>query len=322
MGEKFEQSTETAVCEDRSNEVAVCNQEAPEDLKSQRAEEAEARRSGRTVSSCDLPKIDLTDIKPEDAVCESKTGVGGESKPDGAAEKKPDVITAVDDNGVPHQFENKPIEKMPPDFDQIPQWRKDQLQTQSTEMLDKYAPTDPYTQERSMDFQKVSDMQKEIAARKDLTETEKCQLYSQIQETMRETPIKVENWNEKPEMVDSWQGEKDPWHAIAGMDDKYHNRLVNMTPEEATKAIQEQEDYKEGDMHSGIDKYKWKAARWALGVNDGDVNASEAQLKCMREMRNKGTFAAYADEWEKQYVNKDAKNPHPPRGTGGESWTM
>jgi hypothetical protein len=307
MSEKFEQSTESAVCQQSSTETAVCNQEAPEDLKTKQVEQAEARKSGKTPSSLDLPKIDFCDVKPEMAVCQSG----------------PEVV-AVDDKGVEHKFENKPIEKMPPNFDEIPQWRKDQLQQQSTEMLDKYAPTDSYTQERSMDFQKVSDMQKEIANRQDLTETEKCQLYSNIQETMRETPIKVENWNEKPEMVDSWQGEKDPWHAIAGMDDKYHNRLVNMTPEEATKTIKEQEDWKEGDMHSGIDKYKWKAARLALGVNDGDVTASEAQLKCMRAMRDKGTFAAYADEWEKQYVNKDAVNPHPNRGvgTGGASGVM
>src|SRR6185436_18439069 len=126
---------------------------------------------------------------------------------------------------------------------------------------------------------------------------------SKIQVLMREGEIKVENWNEKPEMVDSWTGEKDPWHAIAPMDDKYHNRLVNMTPEEASKAIFEQEDRTEGDMHnSAITKVLWKAARFALGINQGDINASEAQLKCMRELREKGTFSAYADEWQKQYV--------------------
>jgi hypothetical protein len=29
----------------------------------------------------------------------------------------------------------------------------------------------------------------------------------------------------------------------------------------------------------------------------------------MREMRSKGTFAAYADEWEKQFVQKGHMSP-------------
>src|SRR5262249_52225454 len=97
---------------------------------------------------------------------------------------KADTVIAYDDKGEPHKFVNDPIKKMPPDFDQIPDWRKEQLQKQSDEMLQRYMEThNPYDNEKKLDFEKVAAMQKEIAQRQDLTETEKCQLYTDIQTT-------------------------------------------------------------------------------------------------------------------------------------------
>jgi hypothetical protein len=55
---------------------------------------------------------------------------------------------------------------------------------------------------------------------------------------------------------------------------------------------------KEGD-DAGL---TWQAARAILGINQGDINASEGQLSALRQLREKGSFAAYAEEWEKQFV--------------------
>lgn len=255
--------------------------------------------------------------KPGDDVHADETPVSTETDDKGRVVREkyasgPDVVVAYDEKGEPHKFINEPIKEMPPSFKDVPEWRDKQLDKEAQAELDKYMNKTRNYMEPSgvMDYEKVADMQKEIAARQDLTETEKCLLYSKIQTTMRETPIKVENWNAKRETIDSWTGESDPWHAVAPIDDRYHNRLVNMSPEESSKAIQEQEDYKEGDMHSSpITGAAWKVARWWYGVNTGDINASEGQVKCMRELKEKGTFSAYAEEWDKQFVDRSRLNP-------------
>lgn len=224
-----------------------------------------------------------------------------------------DVVVAYDDKGEPHKFPNEAIKQMPPDFSQIPDWRQKQLDKESDEMLNRYAGGKTAGESEKLDFQKIADMQKEIGQRQDLTETEKCQLYTKIQNTMQEKGIYVDSFNEKKEMIDSWSGERDPWHAIAPLDDKYHNRLLKLSPEEATRQIHEQEDSTEGDMHpTWAGRTAWKIARLTLGINNGDVNASEGQLKAMRALKEKGTFSAYADEWEKQFVVKGASD-----GKGG-----
>lgn len=339
------------------NEMTCSNQEIPEDLKEKNSQHEELRKVGATPSSLGLPKINLADFdKWESVTNQSKAALPeqNECRPepqecsnDGTNEAQqssedtvnqpvstqtdsegrvirekfasgPDVVVAYDEKGEAHRFTNEPIKEMPPDFKQVPEFRQKQLDGQAKDLLDKYSAPTSDDEDPSMDFQKVADLQKEIAQRQDLTETEKCLLYSKIQVNMREGKMPVENWNEKPEMIDSWQGQGDPWHAIAPIDDRYHNRLVNMTEEEASKAIFEQEDHSEGDMHESLwDRIKWKGARQVMGINQGDINASEGQLKCMRELREKGSFEAYANEWEKQYVNKGGINPRHVDPTGG-----
>ena len=333
-------------------EIACGNQEVPEDLQDKNEKHEELRKVGGTPSSMGLPKINLADFdkwasvatqskslqndcRPEPEVTsteeppecseapEAWQPVSTESDAQGRVVRErfasgPDVVVAYDENGNAHRFNNEPITQMPPDFEQVPEFRQKQLDGQAKELLDKYSEPQYDGEDRSMDFQRVADMQKEIAQRQDLTETEKCLLYSKIQVSMREGGMKVENWNEKLEMIDSWTGQSDPWHAIAPIDDKYHNRLANMSKEDASKAIYEQEDHTEGDMHdSWIKRQMWKGARWGMGINQGDINASEAQVECMRQLKDKGTFAAYADEWEKQYVDKGGVNPRHVDPTGG-----
>ena len=119
---------------------------------------------------------------------------------------------------------------------------------------------------------------------------------------MRSQDLSINDADEKPEMIDSWKGSWDPWHALIGMNDGYHaDKLINMSPEDASKAIFEHEDAKEGD-DAGL---TWKAARFLLGINQGDINASEGQLNALRQLRDQGTFSAYAAEWERQFVRED-----------------
>lgn len=354
MPDKLEQCLDDNSSSTKSTDISTCNQEEPEALKDQKAKQCEARKVGATPSSLDLPKIKMDDCEKwqsaltpaaaekiqtstDSQVCspetEKRAKTGSDTDPSKPISTEtdekgrvvhekyatgPDVVVAYDENGEAHRFKNEPIKEMPPKFDQVPEWRQKQLDDKAKEILDKYHTPEAPGEVPYMDFEKVSDMQKDIASRQDMTETEKCLVYSKIQTTMREGGITVENWNEKPEMIDSWSGQSDPWHAIAAIDDRYHNRLVNLTPEEATKAIHEQEDRTEGDMHPTlVGRTLWKIARRVYGINEGDVNASEGQLKCMRELREKGTFSAYADEWEKQFVKKGGNNPHDQGGAEG-----
>lgn len=355
MDEKFEQCAEKKSSESSSSDISSCNQEPSDDMKKQVSVNAEARKIGKTPSSCDLPKIDIADfMKWESVVAQAKPQMSELSSPpkDGpvckdepesrAAEAQgkqpestntdaegrvvrekyaggPDIVVAYDDKGEPHKFVDSPVKEMPPDFKQVPDWREKQLQQDAEDLLRKYAEGKTAGDTEHLDFQKVADMQKEIAHREDLTETEKCLLYTKAQNIMHDKPITIENWNEKPEMIDSWSGQGDPWHAVAPLDDRYHNRLVNMKPEEASAKIFEQEDHSEGDMHpTWFGKTAWKVARAILDINTGDINASEGQLKAMRQLREKGTFAAYADEWEKQFVNKQGLDPR--RGQAGAGY--
>lgn len=352
MDEKFEQCSDGGVSDSTAGEMSTCNQEIPPDLKEQQEQHSEARKAGKTPSSLDLPKISLDDFfKYEAVVCDNKPASPQDASPptesqicsddsdlrpqpeiDGVAPQStetdedgrvvrerfasgPDVVIAYDENGEAHRFVNEPVSQMPPDFSKVPEFRQKQLDHGAEDLIDKYTRPDNSGEYGRLDFQKIADLQQEIAQRQDLTETEKCLLYTKAQNIMRDRPVPIENWNEKPEMIDSWTGKYDPWHAVAPIDDKYHNRLVNMSPEESAKAIFEQEDRTEGDMHeSALKRVAWKAAREVLDINQGDINASEGQVKAMRELLDNGTFGAYADEWEKQYVDKNGVDPR--GGTG------
>src|SRR5213075_719846 len=75
MDEKLEQCSAKGVSNSTSTEIATCNQEVPEDLKSKLAVAAEARKAGKTPSSVDLPKFDLSDVKADSVVAQNKLPV-------------------------------------------------------------------------------------------------------------------------------------------------------------------------------------------------------------------------------------------------------
>jgi hypothetical protein len=238
-------------------------------------------------------------------ICEGPAVVGTFEK-DGRVVREdmssgPDVVIAYDNQGNPHRFNDEPITKLPVDFNAIPDWRAQQLNESARGLIDKYY-NQPNAPDHELSFGDIANIMKDISQRQDLTEVEKCALWTQVHGIMGREELDITADDEKPEMVDSWKGSSDPWHALIGLNDGYHaDRLVNMSPEDASKAIFEHEDSKEGE-DAGL---TWRAARFLLGINQGDINASEGQLQALRQLREQGTFAAYAQEWGRQFVRKD-----------------
>ncbi|MBK9773282.1 MAG: hypothetical protein IPP57_21110 [Candidatus Obscuribacter sp.] len=81
--------------------------------------------------------------------------------------------------------------------------------------------------------------------------------------------LPVEDHDQPQKMKDSWHGAKDPWHALITMDDGYHgNRLINMTPEQATKS--HYRSRKMGRIMVITHFWKqlgWQVAKYVRGVN-------------------------------------------------------
>jgi len=228
----------------------------------------------------------------------------------------PDVVVAYDSNGKPHRFQDQPIKSLPVDFSGIPDWRLAQISRSAQELIKKYTPERGSNNEPDckLSFNDISGIMKDIGKREDLTEVEKCRLWSDVRVKMQKDGVPLLDADEKTKMIDSWRGAGDPWHALITMNDQYHgNRLINMSPQEASKALIAHEDGAETK-----DMPAWKSAAWQLlraarGRNEGDVNASEGQLAALRELRSQGTFAAYAEEWTRQFVRTDRDQYGRPR---------
>ena len=215
-----------------------------------------------------------------------------------------DTVIAYDKEGAPHRFEDKPIDKLPVDFSGIPEWRREQLTKQAGDLIKAYNEGDPPgTGDGKVSFTDLSKMMKDVAARQDLTEVEKARLWSDVRIGLQKNDVTIDDSDEKPEMIDSWKGSGDPWHAIITLDDGYHgNRLINMNEEDASQAIQDHENGAEADKMPFPRNLIWRGAKAVLGVNTGDINASEGTLRALRAYRSGGTFQHYADAWEKEFV--------------------
>lgn len=227
-----------------------------------------------------------------------------------------DVIVSYDDKGNAHRTTDHPITKLPVDMSEIPEWRNQQLTKTADGLIRNY--TDGKTpsglRDGRLSFNDISNIMKDISKMPDLTETEKCKLWSNVREQMQKNSVPILDADEKKEMIDSWKGSDDPWHAILHMGDGYHaDKLINMSPEAASKAIIEHEDGAETKDMPLWRSAVWNTAHFLLGRNTGDVNASEGQLKALRELRSKGTFSAYANEWTEQFVRKDRDQYGRPR---------
>lgn len=229
-------------------------------------------------------------------------------------ECKPDMVVAYDNKGQAHRFPDNPITKLPVDFSSIPDWRLKQVNGQADGLISKYkdGKTPDGKPDGKISFNDISNIMKDIGKMENLTEVEKCRLWSEVRNKLGGANILDKD--EKPEMIDSWHGSDDIGHAIITMDDGYHgNFLINKTPEEASKAIQAHEDGTDDTKRSILGEAMFRGALLVYGINKGDVNASEGQLKALRELRSKGTFAAYAEEWTRQFVRPDIDQYGNPR---------
>lgn len=225
-----------------------------------------------------------------------------------------DNVVAYDDKGQAHRFPDNKITKLPVDFSGIPDWRLKQVNSQADGLISKYKDglTPDGKKDGQISFNDISNIMKDIGKMENLTEVEKCRLWSEVRGKLG--GVSLLDKDEKPEMIDSWHGVKDPGHALIRMDDGYHgNFLINKTPEEATKAIQAHEDGSDDTKRSVTGEIAFRGALLVLGINKGDIYASEGQLKALRELRGKGTFSAYAEEWTRQFVRPEIDEYGRPR---------
>jgi hypothetical protein len=228
----------------------------------------------------------------------------------------PDMVVAYDDKGQAHRFADQPITKLPVDFSSIPDWRLKQVTSQADGLIDRYK--DPLKPDGKPDgqisFNDISNIMKDIGRMEGLTETEKCRLWSEVRNKLGSRGISILDKDEVPKMIDSWHGSKDPGHALITMDDGYHgNFLINKTPEEASRAIQAHEDGSDDTQRTVTREIMFRGALLVLGINKGDIEASEGQLRALRELRSKGRFSAYAEEWTRQFVRQDRDQYGNPR---------
>lgn len=217
-----------------------------------------------------------------------------------------DNVVAYDEKGQAHRFPDNKITKLPVDFSAIPDWRLKQVNSQADGLISKYRDglTPDGKKDGQISFNDISNIMKDIGKMENLTEVEKCRLWSEVRGKLGGASILDKD--EKPEMIDSWHGSKDPGHALIRMDDGYHgNFLINKTPEEASKAILAHEDGTDDTKRSLVGEAMFRGALLVLGINKGDIYASEGQLRALRELRSKGTFSAYAEEWTRQFVRPE-----------------
>lgn len=218
------------------------------------------------------------------------------------------VVVAHDEQGNEHRFPDQKITSLPVDFSGIPDWRLKEMNTDATSLIRNYLTEKTPTggPDLMLSFHNISDIMKDISKMDKYTEVEKCRLWSEVRNLMQERGVNVLDSDEKSEMIDSWKGSGDPWHSLITLNDGYHaDRLINMNPEDASKAIR---DHEEGAETKDMPWYRaavWNTAHFVLGTNTGDINASEGQLQALRALRNQGTFSAYADEWTRQFVRTD-----------------
>ncbi len=231
-------------------------------------------------------------------------------------ECRPDMVVAYDDKGQAHRFADNPITKLPVDFSSIPDWRLKQVNGQADGLINKYkdALMPDGKPDGKIGFNDISNIMKDIGKMENLTEVEKCRLWSEVRQKLGSRGISILDKDEKTEMIDTWHGKGDVGHALITMDDGYHgNFLINKTPEEATKAIQAHEDGSDDTKRSIVGEAMFRGALLVYGINKGDVYASEGQLRALRELRSKGTFSAYAEEWTRQFVRSDRDQYGNPR---------
>jgi len=161
-----------------------------------------------------------------------------------------------------------------------------------------------------VDFAEYGKILLQIANRKDWTEPEKLYAWTRLNgDEGSRYSISTEHTN--PKTLDSFRGGWDPYHAFlkAGARDGYHGPMFSMDQEDANRVI---EQHEKEEMTSG--GWLRNSLRWGAGlmlggkdgINEGDVQASQAQAAALRQMRMDG-FIGYATEWNKRFVDASMK---------------
>lgn len=209
------------------------------------------------------------------------------------------------------------VMNLPADFRTIPEGRRNEIVGMAAELLRPYtnkADANNRDADGKVSFSEIGSIMDRIAKRQDLSELEKCRLWSDVRIGIGKMGLPIKDCDQVTSTIDSWHGAKDPWHALITLDDGYHaNRLINMTPEQASKAIIDHENGVDNGHYPLWKQVGWQGARLLRGINQGDVDASEGQLKALRALRETGMFADYAKEWKKQFVRSDVDGNCKPR---------
>jgi hypothetical protein len=161
-----------------------------------------------------------------------------------------------------------------------------------------------------IDFAEYGKILLEIANRKDWTEPEKLYAWTRLNgDEGARYCISATHANQK--VLDSFRGEWDPYHAFlkAGARDGYHGPMSRMTEEESNRVILQHE---KDEMTSGT--WLRNTLRWGAGlvlggkdgINEGDIQASQAQAAALRQCRIEG-FIGYANEWNKRFVDESVR---------------
>ncbi len=208
------------------------------------------------------------------------------------------------------------VTNLPADFSSIPEGRRREILGMAAELLKPYtnkADANNRDPDGKVSFGEIGSIMDRIAKRPDLSELEKCRLWSDVRIGMGKMGLPIQDCDQVPKTIDSWH-RTDRGHALVTLDDGYHgNRLINMTPEQASKAIIDHENGADNGHYPLWKQIGWQGARLLRGINQGDVEASEGQLKALRALRETGMFADYAKEWKKQFVRSDVDSICKPR---------
>jgi hypothetical protein len=95
------------------------------------------------------------------------------------------------------------VTALPVDFSGIPEERLKQMNEDATQLIRNYLTEQTPTggPDLSLSFNNIADV-------------EKCRLWSEVRNLMQERGVHILDADEKPEMIDSWKGSRDPWHAL------------------------------------------------------------------------------------------------------------
>jgi hypothetical protein len=149
-----------------------------------------------------------------------------------------------------------------------------------------------------LNYRDIGNIQSDIAGDRSLGEQDKAHVWTQI--ANHKLTLGLDNpdaWyvtsNEgaRPEVIDSYRPADSPGHAFVGFTDPYHGPLAMLpTMADSREAIRKHEEGEFGGV-----------ARFFLGFNQGDYNASVGTIEALRAYRQ-GGFAAFAAAWKEKFV--------------------